>query len=165
MHRLDTLHLAHPFAGSRMLIDLLRLEGFSVGRKHVRNLSMTRPNQGWVSNVTYIPMANGFVYLTVILDWYSRRALAWGVSVTMDVECIMEALEEAIEKYGCPAIMNTDQGNQYTSAGFTQTLKERDIHMSVDSQGPWREDVCVERLRRSAKYEDICKLPRQADSS
>ena len=157
LHCLDKLHLAHPFAGSRMLRDLLRLEGFRVGRKHVRtlmkrmgietlycpprttqahrghavypyllrHLSITRPNQAGASDVTYIPMAHGFVYLTVILDWYSRRALAWRVSVTMDVEFIMDALEEAIEQYGCPTIMNTDQGSQYTSERFTQALKDR----------------------------------------
>ncbi len=100
-------------------------------------------------------MAHGFVYLTVILDWYSRRVLAWRVSVTMDVEFIMDALEEAIEKYGCPAIMNTDQGSQYTSDRFTQALKDRDIQISMDSKGAWRDNVFVERLWRSVKYEDI----------
>lgn len=150
MHRLDKLPVAHPFAGSRMLRDLLRLEGFCVGRQHVRtlmkrmgiealycqprttqahrgrtgypylirNLSMTHSNQVWASDVSYLPMAHGFGYLTVILDWYSRRVLAWRVSVPMDVEFIMDALEEALETYGCPAIMNTDQGSQYTSARF-----------------------------------------------
>lgn len=187
MHRLDKLHVAHPFAGSRMLKDLLRLEGFSVGRKHVRtlmkrmgiealycqprttqrhrehvvypyllrNLSITRSNQVWASDVSYIPMAHGFVYLTVILDWYSRRVLSWRVSVTMDVEFIMDALEEAIQRYGCPAIMNTDQGSQYTSERFLQALKERDIQISMDGKGAWRDNIFVERLWRSVKYEDI----------
>jgi len=187
MHRLDKLHLAHPFAGSRMLRDLLRLEGSSVGRKHVgtlmkrmgiealyrqprttqvhrgqavypyllSNLSITRSNQVWASDVSYIPMAHGFVYLTVMLDWYSRRVLSWRVSVTMDVEFIMDALEEAIEKYGCPAIMNTDQGSQYTSDRFTQALKDRDIQISMDGKGAWRDNIFVERLWRSVKYEDI----------
>ena len=187
MHRLDQLHVAHPFAGSRMLRDLLRLEGFSVGRKHVRtlmkrmgiealycqprttrrhqghavypyllrNLSITRSNQVWASDVSYIPMAHGFVYLTVILDWYSRRVLAWRVSVTMDVEFILDALEEALETYGCPTIMNTDQGSQYTSDKFIQALKERDIQISMDGKGAWRDNIFVERLWRSVKYEDI----------
>ena len=187
MHRLDKLHLAHPFAGSRMLRDLLRLEGSRVGRKHVRtlmkrmgiealyrqprttqvhrghavypyllsNLSITRSNQVWASDVSYIPMAHGFVYLTVILDWYSRRVLSWRVSVTMDVEFIMDALEEAIEKYGCPEIMNTDQGSQYTSERFIQALKDRDIQISMDGKGAWRDNIFVERLWRSVKYEDI----------
>ncbi len=187
MHRLDQLHLAHPFAGSRMLRDLLRLEGFSVGRKHVRtlmkrmgiealyrqprttqvhrghavypyllrNLAITRSNQVWASDVSYIPMAHGFVYLTVILDWYSRRVLSWRVSVTMDVEFIMDALEEAIEHYGCPEIMNTDQGSQYTSERFLQALKDREIQISMDGQGAWRDNIFVERLWRSVKYEDI----------
>ena len=187
MHRLDKLYLAHPFAGSRMLRDLLRLEGSRVGRKHVRtlmkrmgiealyrqprttqvhrghavypyllsNLSITRANQVWASDVSYIPMAHGFVYLTVILDWYSRRVLSWRVSVTMDVEFIMDALEEAIEKYGCPEIMNTDQGSQYTSERFIQALKDRDIQISMDGKGAWRDNIFVERLWRSVKYEDI----------
>jgi putative transposase len=187
MHRLDKLHLAHPFAGSRMLRDLLRLEGFSVGRQHVRTLmkrmgiealycqprttqahrghavypyllrklSITRPNQVWASDVSYIPMAHGFVYLTVILDWYSRRVLSWQVSVTMDGEFIMDALEEAVEKYGCPVIMNTDQGSQYTSDRFTQALKDRDSQISMDGKGAWRDNIFVERLWRSVKYEDI----------
>ncbi len=187
MHRLDKLHLAHPFAGSRMLRDLLQLEGSSVGRKHVRtlmkrmgiealyrqprttqrhrghavypyllrNLSITRPNQVWASDVSYLPMAHGFVYLTVMLDWYSRRVLSWRVSVTMDGEFIMDALEEAIEQYGCPAIMNTDQGSQYTSERFIQALKERDIQISMDGKGAWRDNIFVERLWRSVKYEDI----------
>ncbi len=187
MHRLDTLHLAHPFAGSRMLRDLLQLEGSSVGRTHVRtllkrmgiealyrqprttqrhrghavypyllrNLSITRPNQVRASDVSYLPIAHGFVYLTVRLDRYSRRVLSWRVSVTMDGECIMDALEEAIEKYGCPAIMNTDQGRQYTSERFIQALKERDIQMSMDGKGAWRDNIFVERLWRSVKYEDM----------
>jgi len=187
MHRLDQLHVAHPFAGSRMLRDLLRLEGFCVGRKHVRtlmkrmgiealycqprttqahrghtvypyllrNLSITHSNQVWASDVSYIPMAHGFVYLTVILDWYSRRVLAWRVSVTMEVEFIMDALEEALETYGCPTIMNTDQGSQYTSARFIQALQEQGIQVSMDGKGAWRDNVFVERLWRSVKYEDI----------
>ena len=187
MHRLDQLHVAHPFAGSRMLKDLLRLEGFCVGRKHVRtlmqrmgiealycqprttrrhrghavypyllrNLSITRSNQVWASDVSYIPMSHGFVYLTVILDWYSRRVLSWRVSVTMDVEFIMDALEEAIEKHGCPDIMNPDQGSHYTSERFIEALKKRDIQISMDGKGAWRDNVFVERLWRSVKYEDI----------
>jgi len=187
MHRLDKLHMAHPFAGSRMLRDLLRLEGFGIGRQHVRtlmkrmgiealycqprttqrhrghtvypyllrNLSITRSNQVWASDVSYIPMAHGFVYLTVILDWYSRRVLAWRVAVTMDVEFIMDALEEAIDQYGCPEIMNTDQGSQYTSARFIQGLKDRAIQVSMDGKGAWRDNIFVERLWRSVKYEDI----------
>ncbi len=187
MHRLDQLHVAHPFAGSRMLRDLLRLEGFNIGRRHVRtlmkrmgiealycqprttqthrghpvypyllrNLAITRSNQVWASDVIYIPMAHGFVYLTVILDWYSRHVLAWRVSVTMDVEFIMDALEEALETYGCPAIMNTDQGSQYTSERFLQALHDQDIQISMDGKGAWRDNIFVERLWRSVKYEDI----------
>ena len=187
MHRLDKLHVAHPFAGSRMLRDLLRLEGSCIGRKHVRTLmkrmgiealycqprttqrqrghavypyllrklSITRPNQVWASAVSYIPMSHGFVYLTVILGWYSRRVLSWRVSVTMDVEFIMDALEEAIGQYGCPAIMNTDQGSQYTSERFIEALKKRAIQISMDGKGAWRDNLFVERLWRSVKDEDI----------
>ena len=90
---------------------------------------MTHANQVWASDVSNIPMAHGCVYLTVILDWYSRRVLAWRVSVTMDVEFIMDALEEALETYGCPAIMNTDQGSQYTSARFIQALQDQGIQV------------------------------------
>ena len=121
----------------------------------LRNLSMTHSNQVWASDVSYIPMAHGFVYLTVILDWYSRRVLAWRVSVTMDVELIMVALEEALETYVCPAIMNTDQGSQYTSARFIQAHQDQGIQVSMDGKGAWRDNIFVERLWRSVKYEDI----------
>ena len=121
----------------------------------LRNLSITHSNQVWASDVSYIPMAHGFVYLTVILDWYSRRVLAWRVSVTMDVEFIMNALEEALETYVCPAIMNTDQGSQYTSARFIQAHQDQGIQVSMDGKGAWRDNIFVERLWRSVKYEDI----------
>ncbi len=116
---------------------------------------MTRPNQVWASVVSYILMAHGCVSLTVILDWYSRRALSCRVSVTMEVECIMDALEGAIEEYGCPAIMNTDQASQYTSEGCTQALKDRAIQLSMNGKGAWRDNVFVERRWRSVKYEDM----------
>ena len=187
MRRIDHLHLDFPFAGSRMLRDLLKQEGYCVGRKHVatlmkrmgiealyrkprttkpgighkiypyllRNLSIDRPNQAWAMDITYIPMARGFVYLAVVLDWYTRRVLSWKVSITMDVHFCIEAVEEAIEHYGTPEIMNTDQGSQFTSQAFTGLLKDHGIQISMDGKGSWRDNVFIERLWRSVKYEDI----------
>jgi putative transposase len=100
-------------------------------------------------------MARGFVYLAAVLDWYSRRVLAWKVSTTMDVHFCLEAVEEAIANYGTPEIMNTDQGSQFTSQAFTGLLKENDIRISMDGKGAWRDNVFVERLWRSVKYEEV----------
>jgi putative transposase len=187
MNRIDRLHLELPFAGARMLRDLLRQEGLKVGRKHVstlmkrmgvealyrkprttkrnpehkvypyllRSLPVTRANQVWAMDITYIPMARGFVYLAAVVDWYSRRVLAWKVSNTMDVHFCLEAVEEALEKHGNPEIMNTDQGSQFTSLAFTQLLKDNDIRISMDGKGAWRDNVFVERLWRSVKYEEV----------
>jgi len=187
MNRIDRLHLELPFAGARMLRDLLRQEGLKVGRKHVstlmkrmgiealyrkpkttkrhpehkiypyllRNLPVTRANQAWAMDISYIPMARGFVYLVAVLDWYSRRVLAWKVSTTMDVHFCLEAVEEAMANYGTPEIMNTDQGSQFTSQAFTGLLKENNIRISMDGKGAWRDNVFVERLWRSVKYEEV----------
>ncbi len=187
MKRIDRLHLEMPFAGSRMLRDLLAREGTQVGRKHVatlmkrmgiealyrkprttrkhpqhrvypyllRGLTIDRPNQVWAMDITYIPMARGFVYLVAVLDWYSRKVLSWRVSITMDVHFCVEALEEAIAVYGPPEIMNTDQGSQFTSQAFTGMLKEHGIRISMDGKGAWRDNVFVERLWRSVKYEEV----------
>ena len=106
-------------------------------------------------DITYIPMARGFVYLAAVLDWHTRRVLSWKVSNTMDVHFCLEAVEEAIERYGTPEIMNTDQGSQFTSQAFTGLLKEHDIKISMDGKGSWRDNVFIERLWRSVKYEDI----------
>ena len=187
MNRIDRLHLELPFAGARMLRDLLRQEGHKVGRKHVstlmkrmgiealyrkprttkrhpghkvypyllRNLPVTRANQVWAMDITYLPMARGFVYLAAVVDWYSRRVLAWKISTTMDVHFCLEAVEEAIANYGTPDIMNTDQGSQFTSQAFTGLLKENGIRISMDGKGAWRDNVFVERLWRSVKYEEV----------
>jgi putative transposase len=187
MRRLDALHLEHPFAGSRMLRDLLRRDGITVGRRHVatlmrrmgieaiyrkpntskrhpahpvypyllRGLAIERANQVWALDITYIPMARGFVFLTAVLDWASRRVLAHRVSVTMDASFCVEALTEAIGKYGAPEIVNTDQGSQFTSAEFIDELKDRGIAISMDGRGQWRDNVLVERLWRSIKYEEV----------
>mgnify|MGYP002777250052 FL=1 len=187
MRRIDELHLEYPFAGSRMLRDLLRNEGQPVGRKRVRrlmrqmgiealyrkpntsrrhaahpiypyllrNLSIERPNHVWATDITYIPMRRGFVYLVAIVDWYSRRILAWRLSNTLTTDFCIEALEEAITRYGTPEIFNTDQGSQFTSAEFTGVLKARNIRISMDGKGCWRDNVFVERLWRTIKYEEV----------
>jgi putative transposase len=187
MRRIDELHLEHPFAGSRMLRDLLNAEGHLVGRKHVatlmkrmgieaiyrrkntsrphpehqiypyllRRLLIDRPNQVWASDITYIPMARGFVYLVAIIDWYTRKILSWRLSNTLTTDFCVEALEEALAKYGCPEIFNTDQGCQFTSLEFTSVLKDRGIRISMDGKGRWRDNVFVERLWKSVKYEEV----------
>ena len=106
-------------------------------------------------DLTYIPMARGFVYLVAVLDWYSRKVLSWRVSITMDVHFCVEALEEAIAIYGAPEIMNTDQGSQFTSQTFTGLLKEHGIRISMDGKGAWRDNVFIERLWRSVKYQEV----------
>src|ERR1700719_2867184 len=187
MRRIDELHLAYPFAGSRMLRDLLRGEGIAIGRELVvtmmrrmciealcrrpntskpadghkiypyllRGLAVERPNQVWAMDITYIPMAHGFVYLAAVVDWFSRRVLAWRLSITMEVEFCLDAVEEALARYGRPEIFNTDQGSQFTSAAFTGLLLENAIAVSMDGRGAWRDNVFVERLWRSVKYEEV----------
>jgi putative transposase len=187
MRRIDQIHLEHPFAGSRMMRDLLKAEGHFVGRKHVatlmrkmgiealyrkpntsrrhaahriypyllRNLAIERPNHVWAMDITYVPMARGFVYLAAVLDWASRRVLAWRLSISMDANFCVEALQEAIARYGTPEIFNTDQGSQFTSLDFTEMLKAHGIQISMDGKGCWRDNVFVERLWKSVKYEEI----------
>ena len=121
----------------------------------LRDLVIDRPNQAWATDVTYIPMARGFVYLVAIMDWYSRKVLSWRVSNTLDASFCIEALEEAIENYGVPEIFNTDQGSQFTSEDFTGVLKHHGIRISMDGKGRWVDNVFVERLWRSVKYEEV----------
>jgi putative transposase len=187
MRRIDELHLSYPFAGSRMLRDLLSREGLEVGRRHVRTLMrrmaieaiyrkpntstpapghriypyllrglpVTRPNQVWAMDISYIPMARGFVYLAAVVDWFSRRVLSWKLSITMDVSFCLEAVEQALARYGKPEIFNTDQGSQFTSAAFTERLKQEGIAISMDGKGRWCDNVFVERFWRSLKYEEV----------
>lgn len=187
MRRLDELHLEHPFAGSRMLRDLLRLEDTEVGRRHVRTLmrrmglqalyrrpntsrknpahpvfpyllrdiAIERANQAWALDITYIPMARGWVYLVAVLDWYSRRVLAHRVSITMEADFCVEALREAALRYGAPEIVNTDQGSQFSSAEFVAEVARIGARQSMDGRGCWRDNVFVERLWRSVKYEEV----------
>jgi putative transposase len=187
MRRLDELHLEHPFAGARMLRDMLNREGVSIGRRHVATLmkrmgieaiyrrpntskpepghkiypyllrgkKIERPDHVWAMDITYIPMARGFVYLAAVVDVFSRRVLAHRVSITMEAAFCVEALQEALAKHGQPEIFNTDQGSQFTSAEFTGVLTEAGVAISMDGKGAWRDNVFVERLWRSVKYEEV----------
>src|ERR1700761_3945489 len=121
----------------------------------LRGLEITRPNQVWAMDITYIPMARGFVYLAVVLDWFSRRVLSWRVSITMEATFCIETLEEALARHGKPEIFNTDQGSQFTGAAFTGVLIKNAIAISMDGKGAWRDNVLVERLWRSVKYEEV----------
>ena len=187
MRRIDELHLAYPFAGARMLRDMLALVGMEVGRRHVgtlmakmgiealyrkqstskahpahriypcllRNRVIDRANQVWATDLTYIPMRRGFVYLVAIVDWATRRVLSHRVSISMTADFCVEALNEAIEKYGAPEIFNSDQGSQFTSEEFTGVLKANNIQISMDGKGRWVDNVFVERLWKSVKYEHV----------
>ena len=121
----------------------------------LRHLRIDRSNQVWATDITYIPMRRGFVYLVAIMDWYSRRVLAWRLSNTLSTDFCVEALEEAIARYGTPEIFNTDQGSQFTSVEFTDVLKTHGIRISMDGKGCWRDNVFVERLWRTVKYEEV----------
>ena len=121
----------------------------------LRGVEITRPNQVWAMDITYITMARGFVYLAVVLDWFSRRVLSWRVSITMEAAFCVEALEDALARHGNPDICNTDQGSQFTGAAFTGVLIENGIAISMDGKGAWRDNVFVERLWRSVKYEEV----------
>ena len=187
MRRMDELHLDFPFAGSRMLRDLLNREGIEVGRRHVttlmkrmgiaalyrkpntskpaaghkiypnllRGVAVNRPDQVWAMDFTYVPMARGFVYLAAVVDWYSRRVLAWRLSITMEAAFCVEALEEALARHGKPGVFNTDQESQFTGGDFTGVLLKAGVAISMDGRGAWRDNVFVERLWRSIKYEEV----------
>ena len=187
MRRMDELHLEFPFAGSRMLRDLLKQEGIDIGRRHVstlmkrmgiealypkpntskpapghkiypyllRGMTIDRPNQVWAMDITYVPMARGFVYLAAVVDWFSRRVLSWRVSITLEAAFCIEALEEALARHGRPEVFNTDQGSQFTSLDFTNVLLKAGIAISMDGKGSWRDNVFVERLWRSIKDEEV----------
>ncbi|CAG4884673.1 transposase [Georgfuchsia toluolica] len=187
MRRIDELHLNYPFAGSRMLRDMLRLEDIKAGRQHVatlmakmgisalsrqrntsaphpahpiypyllKGLIIDRPNHCWAADITYIPMRRGFVYLVAIVDWATRKMLSHRVSISMSTDFCVEALEEAITRYGRPEIFNTDQGSQFTSAEFTGVLTANGIRISMDGKGRWIDNVFVERIWKSVKYEHV----------
>lgn len=183
MRRLDELHLEHPFMGARVLRDQLNREGVDVGRKHVgtlmkrmgmaalyrkpgtstkhpghnmysyllRGLTINRANQVWALDTMYIPMAKGFVYLTAVMDWASRKVLASRVAITLEACHAVDVLHEAFTRHGTPEIVNTDQGSQFTA----HAVKERGCHLSMDGRGAWRDNVFVERLWKSVKYERV----------
>ena len=121
----------------------------------LRGLDINRPNQVWCSDITYIPIKRGFLYLTAIKDWYSRKVLSWRLSNTLDSSFCVSALEEAIYKYGVPEIFNTDQGSQYTSYDFTDVLRSNDISISMDGKGRFMDNIFIERLWKSLKYECV----------
>ena len=121
----------------------------------LRGIEITRPNQVWAMDITYIPMARGFVYLAVVLDWFSRRVLSWRVSITMEAAFCVEALEDALARHSKPEVFNADQGSQFTGSAFTGVLANNGIAISMDGKGAWRDNVFVERLWRSVKYEEV----------
>jgi putative transposase len=118
-------------------------------------LDITRPNQVWCADVTYIPMRRGFLYMVAVMDWYSRKVLAWRLSNTLEADFCVAALEDALAEYGRPEIFNTDQGSQFTSLDFTQTLKDAGVSISMDGKGRWMDNVMVERLWRTLKYDCV----------
>ena len=121
----------------------------------LKGLTIDRPNQCWASDITYIPMRKGFVFLVAIVDWATRKVLSHRVSISMSTDFCVEALEEAIAKYGRPEIFNTDQGSQFTSVDFTDVLKDNGIRISMDGKGRWIDNVFVERLWRTVKYDHV----------
>jgi putative transposase len=121
----------------------------------LRTLPVTRPNQVWAMDITYIPMARGFVYLAAVVDWYSRRVLSWRLSITLETDFCIEAVNEALARHSKPDIFNTDQGSQFTSIDFIKVLKNATIAISMDGKGAWRDNVFVERLWRTIKYEEV----------
>ena len=121
----------------------------------LRGLVIDRPNQVWCADITYIPMARGFVYLVAVMDWFSRRVLSWRLSIGMEQDFCVEALTEALERYGSPEIFNTDQGAQFTSADFVGELEDRGIQISMDGKGRFLDNIFIERLWRSLKYEEV----------
>ena len=183
MALIDHCHLKHPFYGSRRIRDWLEDHGYRVNRKKVqrlmrtmdlvaqypkRNLSLANqasvpaarprhrsPESGVGNGYHVYPDGPGFVYLVAIMDWYSRKVLSWRVSNTLDTSFCVDALEEAIEAYGAPEIFNTDQGSHFTSEEFTGVLKRHDVRISMDGKGRWVDNVFVERLWRSVKYEEV----------
>ena len=187
MRALDELHLKYPFLGARRLTEMLKRNGFEVGRRHVStlmrlmgieaiyrkrrtsipatghkiypyllgNVTIERPNQAWATDITYLPMAQGFAYLVAVLDLYSRKVLAFRVSNAMSSDFCIEAVDEALARFGTPEIFNTDQGSQFTDEQFIKPLEEKGVRVSMDGKGRWIDNVFVERLWRSVKYEDL----------
>ena len=160
-----------PGLGRRRLSTLMRHMGISAvspqpgtSRRHrghplfpylLRHRAITQPNEVWAMDVTYIPMPRGFVYLAAVMDWASRRVLSWRISISLESAFCVAALEEAIARYGRPSIVNTDQGVQFTSAAFTSVVLRHGIQLSMDGKGCWRDNIFIERLWRTLKYEEV----------
>ncbi len=180
MQLIDNQFMETPFYGSRQMARHLRRNGHKASREKVRrlmrlmglnaiyqkprtsvhpyllkNLNIDRPNHVWCADITYIPMRKGFLYLVAVMDWFSRKVLSWRLSNTMAADFCIEAVNEAIEKYGTPEIFNTDQGSQFTCIDFQRTLENNKIRISMDSKGRWMDNVMIERLWRSLKYECV----------
>jgi putative transposase len=181
MKLIDRLHLTSPFYGARKIAALLNINRKRIRRlmqimglkaiyrrprtsqpapgHHIypyllRNIAITQPNQVWAADITYIPMARGFLYLVAIIDVYSRYVLSWKLSNTLDTDFCIEALEEALKK-GRPEIFNTDQGTQFTSETFTGLLKSHGVRISMDGKGSYNDNLFIERLWRTVKYEEV----------
>jgi putative transposase len=169
----DTLRLAGYRIGRRHVARLMRVMGIealyrkkSTSRRNpehtvfpylLRDVVIEKPNHAWCADITYIPMERGFVYLFAVMDWATRRILAWRISNSLATEFCIDAVEEAIEKYGPPQIFNTDQGVQFTSGDFVRLIREQHgIALSMDGKGCWRDNVMIERFWRSLKYEEVC---------
>ena len=184
MRRLDELFMAYPFYGSRQMVRHLHREGVHVGRHRVRRLmgleaiyqaprtslrhpahrvypyllkgvAIERPGHVWSADITYIPVQKGFLYLVAVMDWATRRVLSWRLSNTLDARFCTDALTEALERYGCPEIFNTDQGSQFTSLEFTSVLNDSGVAISMDGRGRCMDNIFIERLWRSLKYEAV----------
>lgn len=187
MRKIDELHLAWPWMGSRSIRDQLVRAGFPVCRDRVRRLMrqmgihavyrrprttipapgqqvypyllkdlvIDRPNQVWAADITYLPMARGFLYLVAIMDWHSRKVLSWRLSNTLTADFCVAALDEALRRFGPPEIFNTDQGSQFTGSEFIGRLKGAGVRISMDGKGRWLDNVFIERLWRSVKYEEV----------
>ncbi len=184
MKEIDRLYMERPTSGSRTIKSMLEARGVRVARSRVvrlmrlraiypkrrtsspgkghriypyllRGMKVTRPREVYAADITYIPMAKGFLYLVAVIDWYSRKVLAHRLSNTMDAAFCVEAMEEAIVRYGAPEVFNTDQGAQFTSEAFTGALKEHGVRISMDGKGRWLDNVYVERLWRSLKQEEV----------
>jgi putative transposase len=182
MREIDELYLQHPCWGSRSMVRQLKRQGIDANRKRIqrlmgieavypkprtsrphpqhriypyllRGLSIDRPNQVWAADITYIPMERGFMYLVAVMDWYSRKILSWRVSNTLEPDFCVQVLQEALSRYGCPKIFNTDQGSQFTSEAFTKVLKDNDIAISMDGRGRCQDNIFIERLWWTIKYQ------------
>ena len=167
----DQLHLQGLNVGRRHVRTLMKRMGIEVlyrkpgtSKKHpghtvypylLRNLKIERSNQVWALDTTYIPMARGFVYLTAVVDWFSRKVMAAKVAITLEACHAVEVLQEAFNRHGTPDIVNTDQGSQFTAHEFVQVVKDRGCKLSMDGRGAWRDNIFVERLWRSVKYERV----------